>query len=363
MTGRRFLTVGVGLLAGLVLGGQGVCAGGYQVAARGKLSLGHDTNALEKVREERRAADQFLRLEAGIDLQSQTAAPWQPQRMTLRWAADRYRTYREETRALLDGRVRWSWGHAGKRVGLSWRGTWKEHPDAAWRALGRQEILLDGARTLRPHLEWRWEARGFQASTAHDGPAGRTGWQIETLLGRQWGRSWKASLRVAGGGTHLDERALADPAEAGDGLLDEDHADAQMLGGVRIDRLSGPRGSLSYDVRTIDSNSFGYDQMRHEVEATLAFRLPLRSTLLVVGRWQEPVYREDGYRVYRLRDDPDDPDLGARSGVTLQLSRPLAPSLTADVRAGWQRNESRVSGRYYEKTTVTVGLRYAASAQ
>jgi len=187
--------------------------------------------------------------------------------------------------------------------------------------------------------------------------------EIETLLGRQWGRSWKASLRVAGGGTHLDERALADPAEAGDGLLDEDNADAQMLGGVRIDRLSGPRGSLSYDVRTIDSNSFGYDQMRHEVEATLAFRLPLRSTLLVVGRWQEPVYREDGYRVYRLRDDPDDPDLGARSGVTLQLSRPLAPSLTADVRAGWQRNESRVSGRYYEKTTVTVGLRYAASAQ
>lgn len=360
MTGRQFLTVGAGLLAGLVMGWQGAAAGTYQLAARGKLSLVHDSNALEKVREERRAADEFLRLEAGVDLQSQAAAPWQPGRISLRWAADRYRTYREETRILLDGRVRWTWGEPGRRVGLSWHGTWKEHPEAAWRTLVRQEILLGGNRALRPHLEWQWEASGFQASTADDGPAGRSGWRVESSLGRQWSRPWKASLRLAGGGTYLDEPALADPAGGGDGLLDDDHADDYVLGGVRIDYLSRPRGSLSYDVREIRSNSFGYEQLRHELEATFAFRLPLRSTLLVIGRWQEPVYREDGYRVYRLREDPDDPDLGARSGFTLQVSRPLAPALTAEARAGWQRNESRVSGRYYEKTIITVGVRYAA---
>ena len=80
--------------------------------------------------------------------------------------------------------------------------------------------------------------------------------------------------------------------------------------------------------------------------------------MLLVGRYEKPLYAQDDYRLYRLREDPDDPDLGARSGVVAAISRPVAPGWTGELRVGYERNESRMTGRYYEKVSATFGLRH-----
>jgi GNAT superfamily N-acetyltransferase len=215
-----------------------------------------------------------------------------------------------------------------------------------------------GAVALGEKTHLGWLADGTWVLTEPGGPSQRQNWRVGGDLDRAVTDRLRAVIRCEGGDALYDEPAIA-AYEGGENILSgEDHEDRSLLLGAGLDWSSATLVHLAYGYRAIDSNSLGYSQDRHEVSVSIARLLPERISLQVVGLWQEPRYRDQGYAKWLLRDDPEDLDIGARTGVTLRLRRPLGVGFSADAQTGWERNEARVSGQFYERIHVLLAIRY-----
>lgn len=350
----------IGLMIGVCVAAGGSFAAGapYQPQAEARVVWGYDSNVLEKVRASRHLGESFLRLEAEVALAAARArAAYWPRLWKLRYATDRYWRTRGESRHILHTVAQWRFGPVRAPATLAWETTWRAHRSDEARGYLRHQAGLAGAWRWNAHWGGSWRLRGFDLETPAGGTVARRGVLGQAGLERRLGARFRGGLEAGAGRVRFDERAIAAPGARPDGLLEEKHRNTEAWAGLRIEHLALPRVQLSYRVRGVHSNSFGYDQTRHEWELTWGSRLPGRWMLLVAGRYEKPLYAEDAYRLYRLREDPDDPDLGARSGVVAAFSRPLAAGWTGELRLGYERNESRVTGRYYEKVMATFGLR------
>ncbi len=332
-------------------------ASGATLAAEAQLAGGYDSNAFEAVTRDRHAGDHFTRV--ALDLQ-RTPPPAARGGLLVqaRWAADQYLRYRSQDRHLLGGHLGWR----VQRPGLTGQARYqvqlvhRQHADSL--SFHRHHFGLAAAVPLGRPWRLSWSADAVWVRTSTGGPVERRTWRLGGELQRALTPRWLIGARLEGGQARFEEAAIGGWRNGENPVLPERHQDRILFAGVEARWRAQPMILLAYGLREIDSNSFGYSQVRHEVLATLAWLLPARISLQLVARWQEPDYREEGYMKWRLRDDPEDPDLGARSGLTLQLRRPLAGGFAAEIQGAWHHNEARVSGETYEKVQIVTALRY-----
>jgi len=327
------------------------------VVAEGGLAWGFDSNVFEAVNRDRWEGDTFARLEANLERDGSARArrAWLGQ---LRFAGEQYVRHRTQDRNLLLGSL--GWRLRGARAVASWRWTGqhidRSHADSL--SLQRHQLAHTGFVALNRVTRMGWLADAAWVDTRAGGPAGRWGWRVGGEAQRTLGRGWSASARCEGGEVRFDAPAIASWHAGTITERGEKQRDSNVLVGVGLQWSASALLHLGYAYRAIDSNSLGYAQIRHEWTLSVAYLLPGRISLQAVGLWQEPCYRDQGLAKWWLRDDPEDLDLGARSGATLRLRRPLGGDFSADAQAAWERNEARVTGRYYERVQFLLGLRY-----
>ncbi len=363
----RLIGIVIGIVIGVCVaaGGLRPAAASYQPQAETRFGWGYDSNVFEKVRASRHLGESFFRLEAELALESHGTrenqrareAYW-PRLWRVRYATDLYWRTASESRHILHTTAQWRLGSARAPVTVAWETTWRAHRSDEVRGYLRHQAAVGGGFRWGTRWTGSWRLRGFDLETPEDGTIARRGAFGRAGLERPLLGRLRAGFELGAGRMRYDERAIASPGTTDDGLLEAKHTNTEWWVGLRIEHLALPRAGLAYRLRGVNSNSFGYDQSRHEWEITWGSRLSGRWTMLLAGRYEKPLYAEDDYRLYRLREDPDDPDLGARSGVVAALSRPVAPGWTGELRLGYERNESRMTGRYYEKVTAALGLRY-----
>ncbi len=364
---RRFRSVLTGLLLSAALWGAHAAAaqeGDGKLFAEGRLTWAYDSNVFETVRAARRVADSFARVEAGLGLRDrgrETAPAGRPQ-FGLRWVADTYMRQRTESRQLLGAKLGWRWQGKKRRANVQWNGTRIERPAEPYRNVRRNDLVHTGQVPFTSRGRLGWSARLSRLDTEPGGAAARRAWGVGAEVQRAIARSHRLRLRIEAGETRFDEPALGAPEDGVSPELNEKHEDRDWLFGAGFTWSGRFLASASYGFRLIDSNSFGFSQHRHEVDLRASVLLPERFALHLIGVWQEPRYTEEDYAVYRPGEDPEDPDVGARNGVTLQLTRPLGGSFVGEARMGWQRNEARISGEYYEKTTLAIAIAYRGGA-
>ncbi len=334
----------------------------YQTRAGGRVAWGYDNNILEKVRSDRHVGESFLRLEADATLTALgTVADYWPAQWRVRYSTDRYWRTPRESRHILHGAARWRTGSRAIPIWSAWETTWRTHRQDDTRGYLRHQAAVGGEARPGGVTRYSWEGRLFMVQTPAGGTTAREGFTLQSGVDGSLGPALRGGLELGGGRMSFDEHALAAPEENASGLLAEKHRSTEFWAGLTLEHLGLPRATLAYRFRSVHSNSFGYDHRRHEVELNWGSRLPGRWLLVLVGRFEAPMYVRDEYRIYRLREDSDDPDLGARSGAVLQLSRPVAGGWSPELRVAYERNESRVSGRYYEKLSLSIGMRLQVS--
>jgi hypothetical protein len=330
---------------------------GARLVAESGLSWGFDSNVFEAVNRDRWVGDTFARMEAGLQREDPARAggSWFGQ---VRMAGEQYVRNRSQDRNLVLGSL--GWLQRGTRAAGDWRWTGQSadrmHADSL--SLQRHQLTHTGSATLRPGTRVGWLADAVWVHTRAGGPAARRGWQAGGDVQRVLGRGWRASARCEGGEVRFDTPAVTSWGGGTNVVASEDQRDRNLLLGLDLDWSAVALAHVAYGYRTIHSNSLGYSQIRHELAISLSWLLPYRVSLQAVGLWQEPRYRDQGFAKWRLRDDPEDLDVGARSGVTLRLRRPVAEGFSADVQAGWEHNEARVTGRYYERVQLLFSIRY-----
>jgi hypothetical protein len=337
-------------------------AAGAALVVDSGLSWGLNSNVFEAVNRDRWVGDTFARVEANFERAdpADNGGAWHGQ---VRLASEQYVRTRSEDRGLLLGGLGWRW--RGSRVLADWRWTGqlidRMHADSL--TLGRHQLAHTGSVPLSAGTRLGWLADGVWVNTREGGPAERWGWRVGGDVQRSLGRRWSASVRCEGGETFFDTPAIASWNEGTIVEAGEDQQDRSVLVGFGVGWSAAALIQCGYGYRTVDSNSLGYSQVRHEFALSLARLLPYRVSLQAIGLWQEPCYRDEGFAKWSLHEDPDDLDLGARSGVTLRLRRPLAESFSLVAQGAWERNEARVSGSFYERVLLLCSIRYAPGLQ
>ncbi len=332
---------------------------GAVVVAEAGLAAGFDSNVFEAVNRDRWVGDTFARMEANVERDGPAGAR-RALVGQLRFAGEQYVRSRSEDRNLVLGSLGWRLRGAGAGASVRWTEQLVDRTHADSLSLGRHQVAHAGFAALSPGARVSWLAEAFWVDTRAGGPAARRGWRVGGDLQRVLGGAWSAGPRCEGGEVRFDAPAIADWQEGTISERGEDQRDRSVLVGAGLQRSVSPLLQLAYGYRAIDSNSFGYSQVRHELSLSLACLLPWRISLQAIGLWQEPRYRDRGFAQWLLRDDPEDLDLGARSGATLRLRRPLGGEFSAEAQAGWERNEARISGRYYERIQCLVAIRYGS---
>ncbi|MCK4303262.1 MAG: hypothetical protein KAY24_03395 [Candidatus Eisenbacteria sp.] len=333
--------------------------------ADSKLVWGYDSNVLESIRAQRRAADSFVRLEASFNLRGDVGRWGQPQ-ASLRWAGECYRLYREENRNLLQGMLTWRWGDRLRWTRFAWNYGLTAYPAASQRDVVRHAASVQRSVPLWRNIRLQASAGGIcvrsragEGGTRVEGPSARHAWQLGADLRRSIGGRWQVLAGADWGQIKYDRAVVKEPI-AGEMRFSEDNQrDRSLLCVARLSRKGLPLLSLSYGYRTIWSNSFGFSLQRHELGLLASCMLPRRFSLQLIGRLEDTRYEEPGYIIFLPAEETEDPDLGARNGLTLQLRRPLGEGWSGEVRASWHRNEALVLRRFYEKTRLMVAIRYS----
>jgi len=337
------------------------CQAEMRCEASARLSSGYDSNALEAVSASRRVGDSFIRLESDVALSSTGRQGGGP-RLEARTAVERFLEQRGENRRLAELTVGWRQVQRDRRLSCRWSTGHTTRPGADSLDVWRHELSHEGSITLAHGTDLRWSAQGRWAETRPSGPSDRRGWGLSAGLGRRVGARWRLSARLDVDDVTFDERAILSWTGGEIAYRDGEHHDRSLLAGIGATWLGQPMLTAFYGYRRVSSNSFGFAQHREELSFAAAFLFPYRISAQLIGRLQTPHYAEEGFAVYRLTDDPEAIDVGARSRLTLQLRRPLGDAgFSAEIRGSWHRNESRISGRYHEKVRLTAGISYQAS--
>ncbi len=332
---------------------------GFLLKSNSRLSWGFDSNVHESVREDRRVSDSFIRAEAGLDL-SRTNRKGSWPRFAFRLASDRYTETKTENRLVLFSRLSWRRGTRSKWLNMAFLNTRSRFPDNKERNISRNELTSSAALPLAPGMGLLLNARLYQTHSPRWNPGGRKGGTLGCDLIRTLNPRWRLALRLGGGITKFDYSAWDKPDE-GTGISqckDEKQLDDYLVIGTEISHTTKPLIRLYYGFKTIDSNNFGFSHFRHECLLTASYMLPWKTSLQLIGRMQKSTYAESGYLRFQPGEDAEDLDLGARSGITLQLRRPVSKRFTLEIQTSWQKNQVLVSGKSYEKTSVTAGFYY-----
>lgn len=362
MRGQRNRLLGALFLgAVLALAPSGIPArAGERALADARLSWGYDSNVKEMVRSAAKPSDNFARIEAAIDVGA-VAKRQGGVHAGLRWAGECFTQYRTESRTMVRGMLGWRWVGRGRWAECGWSSTRFDRPAADSLDLKRHELTHSAELALTRRARLYWAARGLWIRPDPRGPSARCGWQLAVEMKRTIAHSLRISARLEGGEVRFDVLAIEGWVGGENVYRDEKQRDRNVLCGVGLARSGVPLLSFFYGYRKVDSNSFGFSFGRHELSLTAAFLLPHRVSLQLAGRLQEPRYSERGFDSQWLRENPDESDLGARSGLTLQLRRPIGGGLSLEVRATRQRNEGRTTGRFYEKTRLVASACYGGS--
>lgn len=344
---------------GLVLISALSARAAIEAIADGAFIWGYDSNVHESAVEDKRIDDNYGRLEAHVRALS---APRRAGRLLtdLRLARESYWNRAEESRHLVRASAGWRIDARRGMAQLSWSTILTRREVAPDRNLARHEILQQGRWVLRPRTQLTWSGRGIWLATEPRGASERRGWELGLELDHRFHPAYHAAGRLEGGGVLFERNAVEwDAARVID--LGKRQSDRTLLVGLRVQRTRSPMLNLSYGFRRLWSNSFGFSFERHEILAQLSFLLPRRISCHLIGRWQETRYIEEGYLVVLTEEDSEDQELGERSGLTAQLSRPLRDPIVLQVRASWLRNEALVRRHHYEKVRFEVGLRMGGS--
>lgn len=347
------------LIAGGLLLATGICAPGaraqVQAMADGGFVWGYDSNVHESAAENRRVDDNYGRMEAHVHALSNARRAGR-MLVDLRIARESYWNRAEENRHLVRALCGWRFDARRSMVETSWSSTFTQREYASERDLARHEIAQRGRWNLRGRSQLTWSGRGIGLNTRAGGASERRGWELGAELEHPLHDAWRAAARLEGGGVRFERNAV-DWSAARVIDLGKRQSDRTLLLGMRFQRTRAPMLSLSYGFRRLWSNSFGFSFERHEFLGRLSFLLPRRISCHLLGRWQETRYIEEGYLVVLTQEDTEDQELGERSGLTAQLSRPMGESLTIQLRASWLRNEALVRRHHYEKVRFEAALR------
>ncbi|MBD3237637.1 MAG: hypothetical protein GF330_13105 [Candidatus Eisenbacteria bacterium] len=331
------------------------------IEAEARVGGGYDTNVYEAVSSAREVRDSYGLLELGLHLQARRAPLRRGAHASLRWAADRFRVERRETRHILWGEVGWRFANRRRALELTGSATRRTFPADPERDVTRYELATA--------LQWRWgrtarlriEGAGVFADTDPNGPAERRGWRANGEYRHLIGGRWQAFQRIESRSVRYERRVRGEcPPGYAIGPYDRQEAETYLVG-VGIARTGSPLVQLFYGLRATTSNVSTLSHQRHEVRLHAGWLLPARVTAQVMVRWNVTSYCGAGCLAVLADEDPEDPDLWEQNSVVLQLRRPVGAGVAAEVRAAWQRNEAPIPGRYYEKGSLQIALMYGGA--
>jgi len=351
---RAWMLLG-GLLLGLI-GPPGVGAEAWRSGAGALLGLGIDSNPLEALTAADARSDAFARLESGVWTRSGGASVAS---FGLRWAADRYVSERNETRLIVNGRAGWSRRLDGGALGVSYATYARSFPARGVRNVQRHEVQLSGERHLAGGERLRARIQGVALEGRTGGPRDRHAGTLRLELVGSPGIAWSTRVAVEGGVTRIERPALRRSADGQYETGAERQRDRWLWVGTTLRAVGPPYVELGCGVRRVRSNSYGYSQGRLETSLLLGGMLAGSLSGQALLRAELPLYDDARVPIDPL-EDTEDPTFGARSGLTLRLLRPLAPGLSAEMQASWNRDESLILREFYRKAVWVVGVRYAA---
>jgi len=330
--------------------------------AQGLTGFGYDTNPREAVRRALRRGDGFARLETALTLRRAFAKGQVG--AGLRWGADRYAEQRAETRHGLRAEVsgslvlgRWGWQVQASHQERS-------YPHAAERTHRREELRLLGERPAGARGRWEGEVA---ASWLEREPGGgiasrsRRGGEAEARWRRGWGVRWETLLAVALAHVRHERPALERRADGEVRVCATHQRDRLWRATIGIARSGAPAWRLSCSYERTRSNSEGVGFERLRLGAGAEVLLPGSVSLHLLTAWHPWRRYAEETRLVDPYADPEDPEFGERNGVTMRLLRPLGRGLRVEVEGGWQRNEFALLRDYYERTFLTLSMRYHAS--
>ncbi len=323
---------------------------------------GYDSNLFELVDAKDREGDLFLRRQADAELTVRGLLPAGRLSGAVRGLVEQYGRFPAEDRR--QGEVTLAWSAAQprlrRRVSIDGGLRGRDYPDSAlrthWQAWGRLTGAVPvgpvGSLVGRCHL-WTLD---FRRTARRDRSGASFDLAYEHPVGRRWIATGGLELGTSNHG-YPSLRLEADGESPNRALVygrdREDRARFLHLGLRRAGRLLA---QAQYGYRTQRSNSVDGRYDRHEVSWLLARPLWGGVTGQFLGhvgwtRYTDPSLEEfDITRVGEVEAGEED------NTIALRLSRRLLPSLSADLRVAWYRNESAVVGEYYDKAVPSAGI-------
>jgi len=354
------------LLMALALAAGSLSAAATQGTVATSFGIGYDGNPRELIDADHVRADRYLRLGGDVSLRGSGPgrSGWETR---LRWAAERYYREARETRHLAGGELRWHWSGATRGGEAYYRGQLRTHPVAAERRTVRHEFGLRGhvrgvhRATLRATLRWLYRARDVSAADTGDDPGRREG--VATGLEGHVGlrRGWR--LIVRGEVTWIGyDRAAVELGPGGVGVTsDEDQRDLAYYGGIGFARSGMPLLQALAGWQRVTSNSHGVGVRRWRFDLLAGLQVTPRLQLLMTAQWEPGEVRDDERALFDPAIDPDDPEFGARHGVTVRLIHALGRDWDVELQGAWYRSQSRLLWEEYEKPRALLSLRHRAA--
>jgi len=328
------------------------------VNVNSRFSWGFDSNVYESVRVDRRVSDGFIRAEVSADIKKTKRSSTGP-KLALRLAGDRYNETNKDNRLLTFTKLSWRGGSSLRWIDLAWQNSLSRFEDSNQRNVTRNEFHGTGLHQLSAKWRYRWNLRAYLAHSPRWASSGRRGMIASADLIRSLGPSWRLSAGLGGGAIEFDHEAMSEPDDQSEAHpIGEKQLDDYILISAELTHTNVPYFRLSYGYRKVNSNNFGFSYDRHEGLMTGGTMLRGKVSLQIIGRWQKTVYSDSGFDRFLPGEDPEDQDLGARSGLTVQLRRPISSKVSLECQYVWQKNEVLASDQSYNKSRVTAGFTY-----
>jgi hypothetical protein len=357
--GRRGASAALGLLLLAGLGAPAARGIVWRGGTGALLGGAGDSNPLEAISAAGRRTDPFARFEAAVWARGVAGGGGSGPAFGLRGGADRYLRQRREDRILLSGSAGWRWVHPGGSTGLSYGIYSRAFPRHAVRDAVRHEVQLTRERRLGDLGRWRARALGVALEGRRGGPRPRRSGALRFELEGGSAGPVLARATLEAGLTAIERPVLARAPGGAVSTRRGEQRDRWLYLGAAARALGPPFVEVTWGVRRLRSNSYGYSFGRFEGSLLLAGMLAQGVSGQLLANLERPLY-DDALAAIDPLEDAEDRELGARNGVTLRLLRPLAEGLTGELRVAWQHDESLILQDFYDKTVWILAVRYGA---
>jgi hypothetical protein len=349
------------LLFLLLMGTESVQALNQRLSGEVRFSGGYDSNVHETIAHTRHVSDAFVRTEAGFSWRPKLYSGAGP-RFRFRFASEHYQDTPGDDRLLFLSGLGWRFTHGDAFWWeLYLQGNSSVFKDSETRDTDRLELQHNGELTLNERRRIRWGLRSLYLESPRWKEQGRrSGLLFVEFPSKLSSQIW-ITPRIETGFAKYGHQAYyrPDPESSVAEPVGERQFDKQFLGGVGLNYTGKMLIRFNYGLRLINSNNFGFSHSRHEFQLTAGFMLPRRFSLQMINRWQHTFYKHSDHDIFTPGEDTENPDLGARSGITVQLRRPLGARFTGDCQINWQYNEVLASDDAIEKMRIILGIQYS----